>query len=82
MKEFYIDISGDLLTDMRLIIEGAVNIYESDAAPLLRLAMKNNMTTAANAFNTIGSAIYDLLYYIRDFQEAYMREVLRKPDDK
>ena len=44
--------------------------------------MKNNMTTAANAFNTIGSAIYDLLYYIRDFQEAYMREVLRKPDDK
>ena len=43
MEECYIDISGRLLANMRLTVEGAVNLYETDAAPLHRLAKANNM---------------------------------------
>jgi len=78
MKEFFIDVSGDLLTDMRLIIEGAVNVFEGDAAPLIRLARNNDMMTAYRGFNTIGSALYDLRHYICEFEEAHTREAERQ----
>lgn len=78
MEEFYIDISGRLLANMRLTIEGAVNLYETDAAPLHRLAKANNMRAEANAFDIIGAALYSLLEDIRDFQEAYIRETMRE----
>jgi len=78
MKEFFIDVSDDLLTDMRLLIEGAVNVFEADAAPLTRLARENNMMEAYRGFSTIGSALYDLRQYIREFEEAHSREALRQ----
>lgn len=80
MKEFFIDVSDGLLTDMRLIIEGAVNIYETDAAPLNRLAMDKDMMAACRGFSTIGSALYDLREYICEFEEAHMRETKRELD--
>ena len=82
MDEFFIDVAGNLLTEMRLIVEGAVNIYETDAAPLTGLAMRNNMPMVSNAFNTIGAALYDLLKYIRELQEAHMREIACSQGDK
>ena len=78
MEECYIDISGGLLASMRLTVEGAVNLYETNAAPLHRLAKANNMRAEANAFDIIGAALYSLLENIRDFQEAYIREVMRE----
>lgn len=45
MKEFFIDVSNDLLMDMRLLVEGAVNIFETDTAPLIRLARDNDTST-------------------------------------
>ena len=77
MKEFFIDVSDDLLTDMRLIVEGAVNIFEHDASPLNRLARDNDMMTAYRALSTIGSALYDLRKYICEFEEAHTREAKR-----
>ena len=78
MEECYIDISGRLLANMRLTVEGAVNLYETDAAPLHRLAKAHNMRAESNAFDIIGAALYSLLEDIRDFQEAYIREAMRE----
>ena len=78
MKEFFIDVSDDLLTDMRLIVEGAVNVFEGDASPLNRLARDNDMMTAYRALSTIGSALYDLRKYICEFEEAHTREAKRQ----
>ena len=77
MDEFYIDIALNLLYDIRLRIEGAVELYENDAAPLRRLALKNDMLTAATAFDTIGSALYDLRQDIRSLQEAHTKESIK-----
>lgn len=78
MEEMFIDVSDELLTDMRLIIEGAVNIFEMDIAPLTRLARENDMMASHRAISTIGSALYDLRDYIRKFEEAHTQEALRE----
>lgn len=78
MEEFFIDVSANLLTNMRLLIEGAVILYENDAAPLHRLARTNDMMVAYRGLTTIGSALYDLRSYIREFEEAHIREVKRE----
>ncbi len=60
------DIATNLLLDMRLKIEGAVEVYECDGLPLRRLAIENDMPVPASAYDTIGSALYDLREHIRD----------------
>ncbi len=42
MEEMYMDVVMNLLYDIRLKIEGAVELYENDAAPLRRLALEND----------------------------------------
>lgn len=78
MKEFFIDVSGDLLTNMRLLVEGAVAICENDIVPLNQLAKENDMMTAWRGLNTICSALCDLQQYIREFEEAHTRELKRE----
>jgi len=54
MEELYMDIATNLLLDMRLKIEGAVEVYECDGLPLRRLAIENDMPVPASAYDTIG----------------------------
>ena len=70
------------LAEMRLLIEGAVNLYEGDAMPLSRLAIDYGTLSAANAFDTIGTALYGLLDNIRKLQAARLSESLRKTEDE
>ena len=75
MNEPYMDIATNLLHDIRLRIEGAVVIYEIDALPLRRLGIENDMLVSAGAYDTIGSALYDLRQDIQKLYEAHMIEV-------
>jgi len=68
------------LAEMRLLIEGAVNLYEGDAMPLSRLAIDYGSLSAANAFDAIGTALYALLDHIRTLQAARISEALRKTE--
>ena len=68
------------LAEMRLLIEGAVNLYEGDAMPLSRLAIDYGTLSAANAFDSIGTALYSLLDHIRKLQAARLSELLRKTE--
>lgn len=78
MEELYIDISTNLLYDIRLRIEGVVNLYEGDALCLKRLAVDNDMPDSACAFDTIGSALYDLRRDIQKLHSAHIRECIRQ----
>lgn len=73
----YMDIAMKLLYDIRLRIEGAAELYENDASPLRQLAIENDMLTAATAFDTIGSALYDLRQDIRSLHEAHTKESIK-----
>ena len=70
------------LAEMRLLIEGAVNLYEGDAMPLSRLAIDYGSLSAANAFDAIGTALYSLLDHIRKLQAAHISEIVRKAEDE
>ena len=52
----YLDIAMKLLYDIRLRIEGAVELYENDAVPLQNLAIKNDMLTAAIGFDILAAS--------------------------
>ena len=80
MNEMFIDVAGSVLADMRVLIEGAVTLYEDDALPLNRLALKNDMLNAASAFDAIGVAMYSICQHVRTFQEAFMKEVMRQSE--
>ena len=69
---------GNDIADIRLLVEGALALYESDAEPLHRLGMKNNAEVAASAFDTIGTARYDL----RERIAACSRAIWLKPSGK
>ena len=61
---------GNDIADIRLLAEGALALYEGDAEPLHRLGMKNNEEVAASAFDTIGTALYDLRERIAQMQKV------------
>ena len=78
MEESYLWKSGIIQYKMRLIIEGAIALYEGDAVPLLGLANKSQQYDAADAFDTIGTALYGLREHVRNLQTAHRQEVLRE----
>ena len=78
MEESYLWKSGIIQYEMRLIIEGAIALYEGDAVPLLGLANKSQQYDAADAFDTIGTALYGLREHMRNLQAAHRQEVLRE----
>lgn len=78
MKNEFMWNMGDSLDSMRLIVEGAVVLFEEDACPITRLAQDNDELVAGTAFNTIGEALYCLRSLVRDLQKAHIEEVSRQ----
>ena len=66
--------------EMRLIIVGAIALYEDDAEPLLGLAIKNEKYQAADAFDALGTALYSMRRHICDLQAAHRKEVMQEVD--
>ena len=77
MDEFYMDFATNLLHDIRLRVEGAGILFERDAIPLRRLGVENDMPVAVGAYDTIGSALYNLREDIQELYEGHMKEVSR-----
>ena len=78
MKNEFLWDMGDALDSMRLIVEGAVVLFEEDACPITRLAQDNDELIAGTAFNTIGEALYSLRSLVRDLQKSHTEEVNRQ----
>ena len=77
MKGTYLWNTGNNLSDIRLIIEGAVTLFEEDASSIGKHMTDAGELTAAAAFDTIGAALYNLRTYIRNMQEEHTQEVAR-----
>ncbi len=78
MKGDYLAYEGEVLADMRLLIEGAMEVFNSDAQPLTRLAIDNNQPEASVALDTIGTALTDLRTHIRALQSEHIQEAVRQ----
>ena len=78
----YLWNTGNTVSEMRLLIEGAVVLFEEDALPLTKLAHTNGEHQAAVAFDTIGAALYNLRKYICELQQEHTAEVNRQCESK
>lgn len=77
MKGTYIWNTGNEIAEIRLIVEGAVTLYEEDASGINKMMMDAGNLIAAAGFDTIGEALYELRTHIRNMQEALTKEVVR-----
>ena len=78
-EEDFIDVTSRVFSEMRLMTEGAIIVYEEDTQPLCRLARDDDdNSTILNALNDIGTALYALRTNIRQLQEAHHKELLRQ----
>lgn len=64
-------LEGKTLEHMRLLIEGAVVLYENDVMPLYSMAMKQGRYQNAAGLDTIGAALTGLQNDIRELQAAH-----------
>ena len=64
--------SGNAFADMRLLVEGAITLYEDDAESICSLTLDQTDKNAAIAYDTIGAALYGLRENFRDMQMEYM----------
>ena len=78
----YLWSTGNAWTDLRLLAEGAVSLYENECASLASLAAKEEKTETVLAFDTIGTALYDLRKRIADMQEGHLQETIRQSNDR
>ena len=75
------DIAIELLSEMRLLVEGAINLYEDDTAPLMRLARDHNEAEALSALNDLGAALYIMRRHIRRLQAEHIKASTSKTED-
>ncbi len=78
MKDNFLWTCGMTLAKMRLLIEGALVLFENDAAPVIFLARKNRMYEPANSVDILGGALYDLREYVSSLQSAHLSQVQRE----
>ena len=62
------ELTGKTFSEMRLLLEGAVVLYEGDASRLYEQAQ--GLPDALTAFNDIGTALYLLLEQVRELEQA------------
>ena len=71
-------LTSSHFSEMRLLIEGAILIFEEDAGPLFRLARDAEQHDVMTAMNDIGTALYELRQHVKQLQEAHRKEEQRQ----
>ena len=62
---------------MRLLIEGAIKLFEDDTCCLLRLAQEAEEHEGWAALNDIGTALYEFRRHVKVLQDAHSKEAYR-----
>lgn len=70
-QEDYMDIAIDLLSEMRLVVEGAVTLFEDELPILMRMARDNHENEALSALNDVGDALYLMRRHIKRLQAEH-----------
>ena len=78
----FLCVTGDHFSEMRLLVEGAIIMFEEDASVLCSLAREAQKNEALSAMNDIGTALYEFRRHVKQLQEAHRKEALPQPDDK
>ena len=73
LEDDFMWISGSAFSEMRLMVEGALNLYEDDSGVLCRLAREADELEAMRSLNDIGTCLYEFRRQIKVLQEAHYK---------
>ena len=79
-EDDYTYLASDILSKMRLVLEGAVTLLEDEVCPVYKQIRKSRETAALLAFDDIGTALYELRQYVRQLQAAHHLEAVQQAD--
>ena len=74
-------VTGSAFSEMRLLVEGAIVVYEDDAGELYKLARDAEKNEAQLALNDIGTALYSFRNHIRTLQAAHHKAATQEPEE-
>ena len=80
LEDDFMSITSHEFSEMRLLVEGALNLYEDDTGILCRLAREAGKIEALRSINDIGTALYELKRHIIALQEAHYKAETQEPD--
>ena len=78
MPEDFVSTAGDIFSDMRLLIEGAIVLFENDASSIMHLTKGKEHYQARYSFNTIGAALYQLREKMNTLEWEHFQESERQ----
>ena len=73
LEEDFMWITGHAFSEMRLMIEGALNLFEDDAGMLCNLAKNAGKIEEMGSLNDIGTCLYEFRRQIKALQEAHYK---------
>ena len=76
-EDDFLCLVGDHFSEMRLLVEGAIKLFEEDTCCLIRLALDAEEHDALTAINDIGTALYESRRHVKLLQEAHSKAVQR-----
>ena len=76
-EDDFLCLVGDHFSEMRLLVEGAIKLFEDDTCCLIRLARDAEEHDALTAINDIGTALYESRRHVKLLQEAHSKVVQR-----
>ena len=71
IEDDFMWVAGNVFSEMRLMVEGAITLFEDEAGVLCRLARDAQKNEAQLAFNDIGTALYAFRNHIRTLQAVH-----------
>ena len=74
----YLDATADVISEMHVLVEGAIAIFKNDTGPLNRLATQHKEYEARMALNDVGAALYTMRRHITLLQTAVHDESERQ----
>lgn len=80
IEDDFMWVAGNAFSEMRLLVEGAVMLFEDDAGVLCRLAREAQKNEAQLALNDIGTALYTFRNHIRTLQTAHHKVATQEPE--
>ena len=81
LEDDFMWITSHEFSEMRLLVEGALNLYEDDTGILCRLAREAGKVEALRSLNDIGTALYELKRHIIALQKAHYKAETQEPNE-
>ena len=81
-EDDFMCVTQSAFSEMRLLVEGAIVVYEDDAGVLCNLAREAEKYDALRALNDVGTALYEFRRHLKQLQEAHRKEELRLSEEQ